>query len=143
MFYKKFSFYIGNSIAFIVLTMICAIFSLGMYVNDGLALSFYVVTVVTFLLLFMSVYYLICTIADLKIRKKGILETAIIVKVYYRHYRFSPMNKMILFEYTDNKGKKIKTIENVNRFSYKFKENEKIKILTNGKKGLLNRTEYK
>lgn len=141
--YKRYSFYIGNAIAFIVLTLVFAIFSLGMFINDALATAFYIFVSVTALLLLVSIYYLIGTIADSRIRKNGISKTAIIVKVYYKKYRYSPSNKMILFEYKDYKGNKIKTIESVQGFFHEFKEKERINILTNGKKGLLNRLKYK
>ena len=89
-------------------------------------------------------YYLLNTINDNKIRKKGVSKKAKIVKVFDRAFRFSPtINTIIVFEYVDKYNKIIQTKENVNNINHIFKKGEKINVLFDGKKALLNRDEYK
>ena len=141
---RKSSFYIGNCIALILLFLLSLMFSFVFYMIDGYTIGTSIYLFVTIVLLFIDIYYVLNTINDNKIRKKGISKMAKIVKVFDRSFRFSPtINTIIVFEYIDNCGKIIQTKENVNSINHMFKKGEKIHVLFNGKKALLNRNEYK
>lgn len=141
---RKNSFYIGNCIAFIILFLLSLMFSFTFYIIDGYTIGTFIYFFVSIMLLFIDIYYLLNTINDYKIRKKGVSRMAKIVKVFDRSFRFSPtINTIIVFEYLDNYGKIIQTKENVNSINHIFKKGEKIHVLFNGKKALLNRKKYK
>ena len=141
---RKNSFYIGNCIAFIILFLLSLMFSFTFYIIDGYTIGTFIYFFVSIMLLFIDIYYLLNTINDYKIRKKGVSRMAKIVKVFDRSFRFSPtINTIIVFEYLDNYGKIIQTKENVNSINHIFKKGEKIHVLFNGKKALLNRNKYK
>lgn len=140
--HKKFAFYIGNAIAWIGLCMIMIVISIGIYIYEKLSILFYVSIFTSILLFVISIYYLINSIGDYNIRKKGYVSKAIIIKVYNRKFRFSSNNVIIMYEYTDKNGCNVRTRENVNQFKHIFKKNDRIKVICNGKKALLDRTEY-
>lgn len=141
---RKNSFYIGNCIAFIILFLLSLMFSFTFYIIDGYTIGTFIYFFASIMLLFIDIYYLLNTINDYKIRKKGVSRMAKIVKVFDRSFRFSPtINTIIVFEYLDNYGKIIQTKENVNSINHIFKKGEKIHVLFNGKKALLNRNKYK
>ena len=141
---RKSSFYIGNCIALLILFILCFMSTLVFYIMDGYVISTYMVFVISIVLFFIDIYYLLNTINDNKIRKKGVSKKAKIVKVFDRAFRFSPtINTIIVFEYVDKYNKIIQTKENVNNINHIFKKGEKIYVLFDGKKALLNRDEYK
>lgn len=140
---RKSSFYVGNCIVFIILLLLSTMFTLVLYIIDGYTIGTYIYLFVSVVLFFINIYYTLNTINDNKIRKKGVSKTAKIVKVFSRKFRFSPiMDTIIVFEYIDNCGKMIKTKEIVNNINHIFKKGEKIHVLFNGKKALLNRNKY-
>lgn len=140
---RKSSFYTGNCIALLTLFVLCFMFTLVFYIMDGYAISTYIFFSISIVLFFIDIYYTVNTINDNKIRKNGTSKIAKIVKIYDRSLRFSPtMNTIIVFEYLDNCGKMIETKENVNNIKHVFEKGEKILVLFNGKKALLNRAEY-
>ena len=140
---RKSSFYIGNCIALILLFLLSFMFSFVFYMIDGYTIGTSIYLFVTIMLLFIDIYYVLNTINDNKIRKKGISKMAKIVKVFNRGFRFSPtINTIIVFEYNDDFGNLIRTKETVNSIKHVFQKGEKIKVLFNGKKALLNRKEY-
>lgn len=141
---RKSSFYIGNCIALIFLLLLCFMFASVSYMMDGYVIGTYIYLCTSIVLFFIDIFYMLNTINDNRIRKKGVSKMAKIVKVFDRGFRFSPtINTVIVFEYLDNYGKMIQTKENVNSINHIFKKGEKIHVLFNGKKALLNRNEYK
>ena len=139
---KKSSFYIGNCIALIILFLLSAMFTVTFYLIDGYEISTYIYIFVSIMLFMIDIYYAINTIYDNKIRQKGTCKTAKIVNVFDRRFRFSAINTIIVFEYFDDDGHIIRTKETVNNLKHIFKKGESIKVLFNGKKALLNRSEY-
>ena len=140
---RKSSFYTGNCIALLILFVLCFMFTLVFYIVDGYAISTYIFFSISIVLFFIDIYYTVNTINDNKIRKNGVSKIAKIVKIYDRSFRFSPtINTIIVFEYNDDFGNLIRTKETVNSIKHVFQKGEKIKVLFNGKKALLNRKEY-
>lgn len=141
--YNRFRYFIGNAIAIIVLSLILGICSFGILVIDGISLGYFLYICFVSVLLLCGIFYLICALKDNQIERKGYPANAKIIKTYDIKYRFSPVNNIIIFEYMNNKGKLIRTSENIGKYTHKFKNNEKINVISNGKKCILNRKIYK
>lgn len=141
--HRKFAFYILDSIIWIGLCLIMVIMSIGMYIYEKLSMLFYVCAFISFFLFIFSIYHLINAIYDYNIRKKGYMGKAIIVNVYSYRFRFSPYdNIIIVYEYTDKNGCIVRTKENVSKLKCFFNKKNRIKVISNGKKALLDRTKY-
>lgn len=142
-FNRKSSFCTGNCVALIILFLLSFMFTAVFYIMDGYATSTYIFLFASMVLFFIDIYYTINTINDNIIRKKGASKVAEIVNVYERCFRFSPtINTIIVFEYYDDFGHIIRTKEIVNNINHIFKKGEKVKVLFDGKKALLNRQKY-
>lgn len=79
---------------------------------------------------------------DQIIRKKGTQIFANIIDIIEKKHRFGRIDTIIIYEYTNNCDNVTSTEETVNRINHNFKIGEKIKVLTNGKKALLDLKTY-
>lgn len=143
LFNKKRAFIRGNAIAYLLL-LICSLLGIfAIWYVDGLSVGFYIYLCFVVLLFFGSIYYILNFVYDNIIRKNGKLAKAKIVKVYDSKSRGFSIGTIIVYEYKNQDGNLIQTKEILSRsFKHFFKENDRIDIKTNGKKGLLVRENY-
>lgn len=136
------AFYVPNSIAIMCLWALFTMLFLVYFFDNGFSYFTIAFLIVSVCLTLVNLYYFYNVIMDQIIRKKGTQIFANITDIIEKKHRFGRIDTIIIYEYTNNCGNVTSTEETINRINHNFKVGEKIKVLTNGKKALLDLKTY-